>query len=177
MVRVHVPAGAQQAPVMHELGVQAVPVPWNVWFDVAAHPAMVLLEQTPAVEQQAPTRGVHGEGEQAAPLPMYVSPDAPQAPVAPLPRAGLGVQVAPSELQQAPVGTVQGFGTQTPPEKVLGRAQAVLETIVQAPLGAQHAPAITGHGPQALPRPWKLDGKAALAAVMVPEDAPVVALA
>jgi hypothetical protein len=147
-VREHTPAVEQHAPVMQGLEVQVVPTPWKVWLVVAAHPAMVFREQTPAVEQQAPAMAGQGLNVQMVSLPMYVSPEAPQAPVAPLPVAGLTVQVEPSEPQHAPVGTVQGLGEQVvPAAKVLGRAHAVPATREHAPLEAQQTPREATHAP------------------------------
>jgi hypothetical protein len=172
IVTVHAPRCEQQAPVMHGLVPHAVPTPWKVWLLAAAQPAMVLLEHTPAVEQHAPVRGVQGEGLHAELLPMYVSPEAPQAPLAPLPWAGLLVHVAPSELQHAPVGTVQGLGEQLVPTEVnvLGAAHAVPSVTVQAPLVPQQPPEVVvqGRGEQVEPRPAKLAG-----AAVVPQFAAV----
>lgn len=68
-VSVQVPVGAQHAPVRQGLVEQVVPTPAKVWLAVDPQPAMVLMEQTPAVVQQEPVSSEQGLEAQAVSLP------------------------------------------------------------------------------------------------------------
>lgn len=124
VVTVHVPAGAQQAPVGGGQGF-GWQMPNTVQALGGAQTAWSVTVHVPSAAQHAPVGCGQGLGTHKTPRPCH-EPGAAQ------PASGVIVQV-PARAQHAPVGT-QGFGSHVPNTvHVLGDRHAAPSVTVQAP--------------------------------------------